>query len=96
MQAKSASAIMAAAIVKGADFGAAGMKLTKQAINNMDDVLLGALVLKVKSSVLDTLDLDFKRLCAASFPHAAAQFLVRTVDNPGTAQPRYGDHVFHL
>lgn len=83
MQAAKSSPMAAAIIVKGADVSTCGTKLAKQAMADNDDVLLGALVLKVKSSVLDTLDLDYKRLCAASFPHAAAQYLVRTQPDIG-------------
>lgn len=86
VQAAKVSALQAEAIVRGADLGSSATKCTKQAMADNDDVVLGALVLTVKSSVLETLDLDYKRLRAAAFPHAAAQFIKRTVDDPGVMQ----------
>jgi hypothetical protein len=85
MQAQNALRLMTALIVKGASCQNTGTAMVKKAMAAKDDLLVGALVLKVKSSVLDTLDLDYRRLCAADLPHAAAQFLRRTMPDPGTA-----------
>lgn len=83
MQAQNAQRLMTALIVKGANCQNTGTAMVKKAMAAKDDLLVGALVLKVKSSVLDTLDLDYRRLCAADLPHAAAQFLRRTMPDPG-------------
>jgi hypothetical protein len=77
---------MAALIRKGADIQKVATSLAKAAISAKDDLLLGAVILKAKQSVLDTLDLDFKHLVADGFPHAAAQFLKRTMNDIGMFQ----------
>jgi hypothetical protein len=75
--------VIAALIRKGADAQKVAIGLAKSAIAAKDDLVLGAVVLKAKQSVLDTLDLDYKHLVADGFPHAAAQLLKRTVQNIG-------------
>lgn len=56
--------------------------LAKKSLEEQDDVLLSALVFKVKQSVLDTLDIDYKRMASAGLPKSAAAALTRQHDNP--------------
>jgi hypothetical protein len=72
----------AALIMAGADVQKKATSLVQQALEKKDDLLLGALVFKVKQSVLDTLDIDYMRMVAAGHPKAAAASLTRQHQNP--------------
>ena len=75
----------AATILAGADVTKNGTALAKEALEEKDDVLLGALAAKVKQSVLDTLDIDYKRMVAAGLPRAAAAALDRAHEDASMA-----------
>ena len=83
VQAAGKTTLMACLIRKGADVSKIGTKLASTALQAHDDRLLGALIIKVKQSVLDTLDLSYRQLVAEKLPHAAAQYLLRTMEDPG-------------
>ena len=83
MQAAGKTTLMACLIREGADVSKLGTKLASKALTGHDDQLLGALIMKVKQSVLDTLDLSYRQLAAEKLPHAAAQYLLRTMEDPG-------------
>ena len=84
MQEAGNTALMAALIRGGADVHKSAMALAKRALADKDDVLLGAVLLTAKQSVLDILDLEYKRLVAEGLPHAAVQYLKRTQQDMGT------------
>lgn len=75
----------AALIMAGADVQKKATALAKQALEEKDDVILGALVFKIKKSVIDTLDIDYKRMVAAGLPKSAAASLLRHHENARTA-----------
>ena len=74
----------AALILAGADVQKKATALARQALEEKDDVMLSALVFKVKQSVLGTLDIDYKRMVAAGLPTSAAASLTRQHENART------------
>ena len=74
----------AALILAGADVQKKATVLAKQALEEKDDIMLSALVFKVKQSVLDTLDIDYERMAAAAMPKSAAASLTRQHENART------------
>lgn len=85
VQKEAHKAAAAAMILAGADVQKKGTTLAKQALEEKDDVILGAVVAKVKQSVLDTLDIDYKRMVAAGLPKAAAAALKRSHEDASMA-----------
>jgi hypothetical protein len=72
-------------ILAGADVQKKATILAKQALEEKDDLLLSALVFKVKQSVLGMLDIEYKRMISAGLPKAAAASLTRQHENPRMA-----------
>ena len=68
---------MAALIARGVDIGTNATNMTRQAHDQKDDVILAALVGVIKQSVLDMLDIQYKRMVEAGLPKAAAACLKR-------------------
>jgi hypothetical protein len=71
-QGRQHKALAAALLQRGADLGSKAAVTTKEALVRKDDLLLAALIGVVKQSVLDTLDINFRNMEAASLPKAAA------------------------
>lgn len=70
-------ATIAALIARGVDIGTNATNMTRQAHDQKDDVILAALVGVIKQSVLDMLDIEYKRMVEAGLPKAAAACLKR-------------------
>lgn len=56
--------------------------MARQARDEKDDMVLAALVGVVKQSVLDMLDIEYKRMVEAGLPKAAAACIKRTHQDP--------------
>eukprot|EP00892_Ulva_mutabilis_P004749 jgi/Ulvmu1/2646/UM014_0098.1 len=76
------TATMAALIARGADIGSNATRMSREAHDQKDDVMLAALVLVVKQSVLDMLDVEYKRMVEARLPKSAAACLKRAHKDP--------------
>lgn len=59
--------------------------MARQARDEQDDMVLAALVGVVKQSVLDMLDIEYKRMVEAGLPKAAAACIKRTHQDPAAA-----------
>jgi hypothetical protein len=74
---------IAALIRAGADVQKQATAMAKKALEAKDDVLLAALTSVGKQSMLDTLDIGYKRMVAAGLPKTAAAALARAPENLG-------------
>ena len=70
---------------KGVELGKAASGPMRKALDEKDDRLLGALIQNVTSSkvVIDSLDIDYKRMVDAGLPYAACMWLRRFDPEPG-------------
>lgn len=69
--------VAGALILQGADIQKVAGSMLKAAMHDRDDKLLAALVTKAQKSLVDTMDVDYKRMVNAKLPKAACAWLKR-------------------